>query len=61
MSYGHHKLDRQRMGDERTPCRELAAAVGAALSIPPGYPGSITHGPVRERLWQALKAWKAAS
>lgn len=60
MSYGHHKLDRERMGDQ-TPCRQLADAVGAALSVPQGYPGSIPHGPVRERLWQALKAWRSRS
>lgn len=41
------------------PAAELAAAVGVALTVPQGRPGSIAHGPVRERLWQALKAWRS--
>ena len=49
----------RRAAGHRDPAAELGAAVGVALAVPQGRPGSIAHSPVRERLWQALKAWRS--
>ena len=59
MSFGHHKLDRQRMGDDRDPANELADAVGAFLSAwRAGVWGSRLSEHL-QRLERALKAWRA--
>lgn len=58
MSYGHHKLDRERMGDD-DPAEELADAVGSFLAAwRSGLWGTALTGHLT-RLERALKTWRS--
>lgn len=58
MSFGHHKLDRERMGDD-DPAEELAAAVGDFLTAWRAGAWSSRLTEHVARLERALKSWRS--
>ena len=61
MSFGHHKLDRDRMDNGPAPDVELAAAVGDFLAAWRSGLWGLRLSEHLSRLERALRAWRSQS